>query len=67
MSYSAESQPEGELSLQITRADGTIVPIGPVARTGSPLRRAWFNLIVKPRTERRIRKANRDAQRRSAN
>jgi hypothetical protein len=68
VSYGAESQPYGEVSLQITRADGTVVPIGVVERTRhrTPLHKAWFHLVTKPRTERRIRAANLDAARRAA-
>lgn len=68
MTYSARSQPEGEVSLTIIRADGTVIPIGTVARTRhrTPLHRLWFDRVTKPCTERRIRAANRDAERRSS-
>jgi hypothetical protein len=64
MSYGAESQPRGEVSLTVIRADGTVVPIGVVERTHhrTLLHQAWFHLVTKPRTERRIRAANRAAR-----
>ncbi|WP_037616431.1 hypothetical protein [Streptomyces aureus] len=52
-----------ETELVITRADGTVIPLGRGAYWHrNPLRRLWWRLWGQPRFNRRARAANRAAR-----
>jgi hypothetical protein len=66
--HRAESQPEGELLLEVIRADGTRISLGRAALiTRNPLKRLWWDLVGARLSTRRIQAANRDAARRASN
>lgn len=65
--HRADAQPDAVLSLEIIRADGTRIPLGRAAViTRNPLKRAWWQLVGRRLSRRRIQAANRDAARRAA-
>ncbi|MFE2969902.1 hypothetical protein ACFXKC_40795 [Streptomyces sp. NPDC059340] len=62
--HARAGQRSAETEFVITRADGTVIPLGRGAYWHrNPLRRAWWRIWGQPRFNRRAAAANKDAAR----